>query len=485
MAVDAPVSGGIAAANAGTLTFMVGGTEEAFGRAEPCLSDMGRAVIHAGASGAGQAAKICNNMILGATMIATCEALLLAEKLGLDPQTLLRHRFGQLGPELVDDEYAAAPRRRPRKPRRSRLSGWLRRRADAEGPEAGAGSGGEARRTCRWARARRNSTRRSSTATARASISRASSRLGSRIPPPACWGRGRRRKPSGWRVAAERRHPRRPPPAQRLVPPRDRLGEESNSSGPWRPCACPSSRPLPDRRAVAAQRSARLRRLPRPARASRHLDDAVTADARRHRDDPDRAGHLSRMHGPDRGQDHLQGGPARHRDLREPDLRGARRPSYCAAAELGGGRHRLPRLARARRQRRRHPHRDGRPHRHQPRCSSTARKAYWAAATRRCAASPSTTRPLRGLGQCDETPRIAAHSIYLRGWTARWSITHSRFERGTGGHYVKLRARRVTITGNSFDDSRGNKTNYMIDLSEGGTGLIARNTFVQGQGQGE
>ncbi len=85
--VDAPVSGGIAAANGGTLTFMVGGTDEAFARAEPILSAMGKAVIHAGASGAGQAAKICNNMILGATMIATCEAFALAEKLGLDLQT--------------------------------------------------------------------------------------------------------------------------------------------------------------------------------------------------------------------------------------------------------------------------------------------------------------------------------------------------------------------------------------------------------------
>ncbi|MBY8827990.1 3-hydroxyisobutyrate dehydrogenase [Hephaestia mangrovi] len=85
-AVDAPVSGGIAAANAGTLTFMVGGSEEAFERARPFLEDMGKAVIHAGANGAGQAAKICNNMILGATMIATCEAFSLAEKLGLAPQ---------------------------------------------------------------------------------------------------------------------------------------------------------------------------------------------------------------------------------------------------------------------------------------------------------------------------------------------------------------------------------------------------------------
>jgi 3-hydroxyisobutyrate dehydrogenase len=85
--VDAPVSGGIAAANGGTLTFMVGGTTEAFARAEPILSAMGKAVIHAGDAGAGQAAKICNNMILGATMIATCEAFAMAEKLGLNLQT--------------------------------------------------------------------------------------------------------------------------------------------------------------------------------------------------------------------------------------------------------------------------------------------------------------------------------------------------------------------------------------------------------------
>ena len=85
--VDAPVSGGIAAANAGTLTFMVGGEGDAFARARPILERMGKAVIHAGAAGAGQAAKICNNMLLGATMVATCEAFLLAQKLGLDPAT--------------------------------------------------------------------------------------------------------------------------------------------------------------------------------------------------------------------------------------------------------------------------------------------------------------------------------------------------------------------------------------------------------------
>ena len=86
VAVDAPVSGGIAAANAGTLTFMVGGTDEGFARAEPILAKMGKAVIHAGGAGAGQGAKICNNMLLGASMIATCETLALAQKLGLDPQ---------------------------------------------------------------------------------------------------------------------------------------------------------------------------------------------------------------------------------------------------------------------------------------------------------------------------------------------------------------------------------------------------------------
>jgi 3-hydroxyisobutyrate dehydrogenase len=85
--VDAPVSGGIAAADAGTLTFMVGGSDEAFGRAREILEKMGKAVIHAGGPGSGQAAKICNNMLLGASMVATCETFILAQRLGLDPQT--------------------------------------------------------------------------------------------------------------------------------------------------------------------------------------------------------------------------------------------------------------------------------------------------------------------------------------------------------------------------------------------------------------
>ncbi len=85
--VDAPVSGGIAAATGGTLTFMVGGSDEAFARAQPILAAMGKAVIHAGAAGTGQAAKICNNMLLAIHMIGTCEAFAMAQKLGLDPQT--------------------------------------------------------------------------------------------------------------------------------------------------------------------------------------------------------------------------------------------------------------------------------------------------------------------------------------------------------------------------------------------------------------
>jgi 3-hydroxyisobutyrate dehydrogenase len=84
--VDAPVSGGVAAAEGGTLTFMVGGPESAFEAARPYLDKMGKAVIRAGDAGAGQAAKICNNMLLAIHMIGTCEAFVLAEKLGLDHQ---------------------------------------------------------------------------------------------------------------------------------------------------------------------------------------------------------------------------------------------------------------------------------------------------------------------------------------------------------------------------------------------------------------
>ncbi len=86
--LDAPVSGGVGGAQAGTLTFMVGGSAAAFERAAPVLANMGKTIVHAGAAGAGQAAKICNNMILGSSMIAVSEAFVLAEKLGLDAQKL-------------------------------------------------------------------------------------------------------------------------------------------------------------------------------------------------------------------------------------------------------------------------------------------------------------------------------------------------------------------------------------------------------------
>ena len=86
--LDAPVSGGTAGAAAGTLTFMVGGSPEAFEKARPLLEVMGSRAVHCGPAGAGQAAKICNNMLLGISMIGTCEAFALAQKLGLDPHAL-------------------------------------------------------------------------------------------------------------------------------------------------------------------------------------------------------------------------------------------------------------------------------------------------------------------------------------------------------------------------------------------------------------
>ena len=86
LAVDAPVSGGVGGARSGSLTFMAGGPDAGFALAAPLFEIMGAKAVHCGGSGAGQAAKICNNMILGATMVATCEAFLLAEKLGLDAQ---------------------------------------------------------------------------------------------------------------------------------------------------------------------------------------------------------------------------------------------------------------------------------------------------------------------------------------------------------------------------------------------------------------
>ena len=114
--VDAPVSGGIAAANGGTLTFMVGGSTEAFAAAEPILAKMGKAVIHAGAAGAGQAAKICNNMLLGASMIATCETFAMAKKLGLDLQTFYDISSKASGQNWSMTSYCPVPGVGPQSP---------------------------------------------------------------------------------------------------------------------------------------------------------------------------------------------------------------------------------------------------------------------------------------------------------------------------------------------------------------------------------
>jgi|TARA_R100000501_G_scaffold18411_1_gene38576 3-hydroxyisobutyrate dehydrogenase len=107
--VDAPVSGGIAAANGGTLTFMVGGTEKAFARASEVLDPMGKAVIHAGDAGAGQTAKICNNMLLAITMIGTAEAMTMAKKLGLDPQKFYEISSQSSGYNWSLNDYTPMP----------------------------------------------------------------------------------------------------------------------------------------------------------------------------------------------------------------------------------------------------------------------------------------------------------------------------------------------------------------------------------------
>jgi 3-hydroxyisobutyrate dehydrogenase len=107
--VDAPVSGGIAAANGGTLTFMVGGSDTAFEKARAVLEPMAKAVIHAGAIGSGQVAKMCNNMLLAIHMIGTCEALALAEKAGLDPQTFYEISSKSTGCNWSLNDYTPAP----------------------------------------------------------------------------------------------------------------------------------------------------------------------------------------------------------------------------------------------------------------------------------------------------------------------------------------------------------------------------------------
>ena len=116
LSVDAPVSGGITGAAAGTLTFMAGGPEEGFAIAAPLFDIMGQKAVHCGDAGAGQAAKICNNMILGVTMIATCEAFALADKLGLDRQKMFDVVSTSSGYSWTMNAYCPAPGIGPQSP---------------------------------------------------------------------------------------------------------------------------------------------------------------------------------------------------------------------------------------------------------------------------------------------------------------------------------------------------------------------------------
>ena len=115
-ALDAPVSGGVGGAAGGTLTFMVGGGEDAFAKAKPLFEVMGQKAVHCGPAGNGQAAKICNNMILGVTMIATCEAFALADKLGLDRQAMFDVVSTSSGYSWSMNAYCPAPGVGPQSP---------------------------------------------------------------------------------------------------------------------------------------------------------------------------------------------------------------------------------------------------------------------------------------------------------------------------------------------------------------------------------
>ncbi|HAV07274.1 MAG TPA: 3-hydroxyisobutyrate dehydrogenase [Rhodobacteraceae bacterium] len=115
-ALDAPVSGGVGGATAGTLTFMVGGPDAAFAKVQPLFEVMGQKAVHCGAAGAGQSAKICNNMILGVTMIATCEAFALADKLGLDRQKMFDVVSTSSGYSWTMNAYCPAPGVGPKSP---------------------------------------------------------------------------------------------------------------------------------------------------------------------------------------------------------------------------------------------------------------------------------------------------------------------------------------------------------------------------------
>jgi 3-hydroxyisobutyrate dehydrogenase len=134
-ALDAPVSGGVGGAAAGTLTFMVGGGEDGFNIAGELFDIMGQKAVHCGPSGNGQAAKICNNMILGVTMIATCEAFALADKLGLDRQAMFDVVSTSSGYSWSMNAYCPAPGVGPKSPADNGYTpGFAAEAADADTP---------------------------------------------------------------------------------------------------------------------------------------------------------------------------------------------------------------------------------------------------------------------------------------------------------------------------------------------------------------
>ena len=132
--LDAPVSGGVGGATAGTLTFMVGGETAAFERAKPLLERMGRTIVLAGPAGAGQAAKVCNNLMLGISMAGVAEAFALADKLGLDFQAMFDISSKSSGQCWALTGYCPVPGPVPASPANRDYAAGLRGRSDAEGP---------------------------------------------------------------------------------------------------------------------------------------------------------------------------------------------------------------------------------------------------------------------------------------------------------------------------------------------------------------